>query len=99
MSLIGLDVSDWATICGYLHQMDQPQIHLLGGELGLIVFNLEKMQNLPNDMVKAWLRKEDNVKKKSGDPLTWNILVKALQTIGQDGIADDILREKCARST
>ena len=79
--------------------MDQPQIHLLGGELGLIVFNLEKMQNLPNDMVKAWLRKEDNVKKKSGDPLTWNILVKALQTIGQDGIADDILREKCARST
>ena len=99
MSLIGLDVSDWATICGYLHQMDQPQIHLLGGELGLIVFNLEKMQNLPDDMVKAWLRKEDNVKKKSGDPLTWNILVKALQTIGQDGIADDILREKCARST
>ena len=75
MSLIGLDVSDWATICGYLHQMDQPQIHLLGGELGLIVFNLEKMQNLPNDMVKAWHRKEDNVKKKSGDPLAWNILV------------------------
>ena len=99
MSLIGLDVSDWATICGYLHQMDQPQIHLLGGELGLIVFNLEKMQTLPNDMVKAWLRKEDKVKEKSGDPLTWNILVKALQTIGQDGIADDILREKCARST
>ena len=99
MSLIGLDVSDWATICGYLHQMDQPQIHLLGGELGLIVFNLEKMQNLPNDMVKAWHRKEDNVKKKSGDPLAWNILVKALQTIGRDGIADDILREKCARST
>ena len=92
-------MSDWATICGYLHQMDQPQIHLLGGELGLIVFNLEKMQNLPNDMVKAWLRKEDKVKEKSGDPLTWNILVKALQTIGQDGIADDILREKCARST
>ena len=70
MSLIGLDVSDWATICGYLHQMDQPQIHLLGGELGLIVFNLEKMQTLPNDMVKAWLRKEDKVKEKSGDPLT-----------------------------
>ena len=96
MSLIGLDVSDWATICGYLHKMNRSQIHRLGGELGLIVFNLEEMQTLPDDMVKAWLRKEDKVKEKSGDPLTWNILVKTLHKIGQNGIADDILREKCA---
>ena len=99
MSLVGLDVNDWATICGYLHKMNRSQIHRLGGELGLIVFNLEEMQTLPNDMVKAWLRKEDKVKEKSGDPLTWNILVKTLHKIGQNGIADDILREKCARST
>ena len=55
------------------------------------MFNLEKMQNLPGDMVKAWLRKEDNVKEKSGDPLTWSILVAALRKIGQNGVANDIL--------
>ena len=55
------------------------------------MFNLEKMQNLPDDMVKAWLRKEDRVKEKSGDPLTWRVLVAALQKIGQNGVADDIL--------
>ena len=55
------------------------------------MFNLEKMQNLPDDMVRAWLRQQDGVKKKSSDPLTWRVLVAALQKIGQNGIADDIL--------
>ena len=71
------------------------QIKLLGGELGLNVFNLEKMKTLPQDMVKSWLRQEDDVKKKCGDPLTWEALVKALQTLGQTGIADKILAQKC----
>ena len=97
MSLIGQDGGDWATICWYLHKMDRSQIHKLGGELGLIVFNLEKMQTLPDDMVRAWLRKEDSVQEKCGDPLTWNALVKALKKIGQTGIAGDILRDKCGQ--
>ena len=63
------------------------------------MFNLEKMQNLPGDMVRAWLRKEDNVKEKSGDPLTWSILVAALRNIGQNGVADDILKDKCTMAT
>ena len=78
--------------------MDQSQIVRLGGVLGLSIFRLEKMQALPDDMVKAWLRKEDDVKKKCGDPLTWEALVKALNKIGQTGIADDILRDKCGQS-
>ena len=81
---------DWFDICRYLDKLDRDQIQRLGGELGLNVFNLEKMQNLPDEMVKAWLRKEDRVKEKSGDPLTWSILVVALRKIEQHGVANDI---------
>ena len=76
---VTVDDKDWATICGYLHKMDRPQIQQLGGELGLSTFNLEKMKVLPGDMVRAWLRKQDHVKEKSGDPLTWKALVDALK--------------------
>ena len=62
------------------------------------VFKLQKMKTLPDDMVTSWLRKEDDVKKKCGDPLTWEALVKALQTLGQKGIADEILAQKCQPS-
>ena len=44
-------------------------------------------------MVRAWLRKQDHVKEKSGDPLTWKALVEALKKIGQQGIADDIFKD------
>ena len=75
--------------------MDRPQIQQLGGELGLSVFSLQMMLNIPGDMVIAWLRKQDHVKEKSSDPLTWKALVDALQRIGQQGIADDIFKDKC----
>ena len=88
------DEKQWASITGYLHKLDRSQIVELGGELGLSIFRLEKMQNLPGDMVKAWLIKQDNVKEKCGDPLTWEALVKVLHKIEQRGIADDILRDK-----
>ena len=92
---VTVDEKDWATICGYLRKMDRRQILRLGGELGLDLYNLEKMKDLPYDMVTAWLQKQDHVKEKSGDPLTWKALVDALQRIGQQGIADDILKDKC----
>ena len=74
------------------------QIRRLGGELGLDVYNLEKMQDLPDDMVKAWLRKENDVQEKCGDPLTWNVLVKKLKKTGQTGIARAIIRDKWGQS-
>ena len=89
--IVILDETNWSDICRYLNKLDRDQIQRLGGELGLSVFNLEKMQNLPGDMVRAWLRQQDNVKEKSGDPLTWSVLVVALRNIGQNGVADDIL--------
>ena len=89
--IIVLDETNWSDICRYLNKLDRDQIRQLGGELGLSVFNLEKMQNLPGDMVRAWLRQQDGVQKKSSDLLTWRVLVVALQKIGQNGVADDIL--------
>ena len=42
-------------------------------------------------MIAAWLRRQDNVDKKSGVP-TWRTLVKALRNpqVKQEGIAGDI---------
>ena len=94
-NIFTVDEKDWATICRYLRKMTRPQIQQLGGELGLSVFNLQMMLNLPGDMVTAWLRKQDHVKEKSGDPLTWKALVDALKRIGQQGIADNIFKDKC----
>ena len=51
--------------------------------------NLQKMKNFPEDMVAAWLRREDYVLKMSGEP-TWRSLVQALKTVGQEGTAKDI---------
>ena len=89
--IIVLDETNWSDICHYLNKLDRVQIRQLGGELGLSVFNLEKMQNLPGDMVSAWLRRQDNVEEKSSGPLTWRVLVVALKKLGQNGVAGDIL--------
>ena len=88
-------VGDWAAICFCLRKLDSGQCKQLGTLLGLNIFKLEKMTTLPDDMVKSWLRKEDKVKEKCGDPLTWEALVNALRKIGLNGIAHDIQRDKC----
>ena len=80
-----------------MNKLDTDQIKLLGGVLGLNVFKLEKMKTLPDDMVRSWLRQEDDVKK-CGDPLTWEALVNALRTLGKKGIADEIFVQKCQPS-
>ena len=81
-----------------MEKLDTNQITRLGGELGLNVFKLEKMKTLPDDMVRSWLRQEDDVKEKCSDPLTWEALVNALRTRGQTGIADEIFVQKCQPS-
>ena len=66
----------------------------LGLALGLSYRKLQNMKQYPDDMVDAWLRKEDDVLKKSGAP-TWRLLIAALREIQQEGIAQDI--EKMAQ--
>ena len=57
---------------------------------------LRKMTKYPDDMVAAWLRREDFVRSMSGEP-TWRTLVEALRKVGQEGTARDI-EEKESRS-
>ena len=65
---------------------------MLGGALGLHYPKLKRMNDLPSDMVAAWLQSEDGVQTTSGRP-SWDSLSKALREIGQAGIAETIERE------
>ena len=77
-------------VCDILKVLDEDQILSVGGALGLAYFILKKMKALPGDMVAAWFRKQDFVKK---DP-TWRILAEALKQVGQTGVAEKIEQEK-----
>ena len=44
---------------------------------------------LCEELVLAWLNQQDNVMKESGKP-TWESLMKALKTIGHEGLAQKI---------
>ena len=61
----------------------------MGGALGLYYSKLRKMTKYPDDMVAAWLRREDSVMSMTGEP-TWRTLVEALRRVGQEGTARDI---------
>jgi hypothetical protein len=47
------------------------------------------MTKYPDNMVAAWLRKEDFVLRMRGEP-TWRTLIEALRIIGQEGTATKI---------
>lgn len=74
--------------------MREEHIRQLGTALGLCYSNLEKMKNLPDDMVAAWLRREDDVEARGGI-LSWSQLADALQEIGQTGTATKIRKQEC----
>ena len=57
--------------------------------MGLSYSSMEKMTSYPDNMVAAWLRREDFVMSSSGEP-TWRTLVEALRKVGQEGTARDI---------
>lgn len=80
---------DHYEVCSYLREGNDLNLIRLGGALGLNYTNLERMKALPEEMVAAWLREEDNVEENSGEP-TWSSLVQALKKIGQNGIAKKI---------
>lgn len=77
----------------YLGDLEKTQIIKLGGALGLFYPNLKKMEGSLDDMVEAWLRKDDQVLSKSGHP-TWKSLVRALELTGNAGIAENIRKDK-----
>ena len=78
-------------------KLEKTHIYNLGLVLGLSQWKVKAMEDsrtFLDDVLAAWLRREDSVKKK-GVP-SWRTLVKALkhQLLGQTGIASDICRDK-----
>lgn len=87
-----VDISD------YLLILDKKQLYDLGLTLGLLHQHLKNLMDSPmflDDLIAAWLRKEDAVGQRF--PPTWRNLVRALRTprVSQHGIADRISKEKC----
>lgn len=85
-------------VCQSLKDLPPSELRNLGGALGLSYMTLAKMidQDLPNKMVAAWLRRQDYVKKRSGEP-TWSTLASKLEEIGQTGLAEDVKSRKWCR--
>ncbi len=82
-----LTTADIPSITKYLSSLPSPQIKILGVELGLDFVHLTNMnqETLLQDMVLAWLRRDDYVRE-----TTWHSLIKALESVGHNGIAANI---------
>ena len=81
---------DHFKVCQSLKSLGSPNTHKkLGGALGLLYPTLQKMTSFPDEVVAAWLNRQDNVLQHSGEP-TWSTLEEALRKIGQTGLAEDI---------
>ena len=86
-----LDVTD------YLQNIDKTHIYNLGLVLGLRQTKVRAMKDSDtflDDVITAWLRREDKVTEK-GEP-SWTVLANALKhhRVGQTGIANDLAKDK-----
>ena len=86
-------MADHHDACQELKGLSQEELTNLGDELGLSYLRLKQLTPLPEEMVAAWLSKEDNVLKRTGQP-TWRSLADALKRIGHAYIANKIIRER-----
>jgi len=88
---------DFLEITDYLIDMQKTDVYNLGLVLGLsqhkVVAKMDS-QTFLDEVITAWLRKEDQVIKK-GEP-SWTVLVNALKhrRVGQTGIASTIAKDK-----
>ena len=82
-------MADHHIITTHLRDLKNEVLMDLGGALGLRYSHLHNMSRpLLNEMVVAWLNREDHVLS-IGDP-SWARLIQALKDIHQPGIAKDI---------
>ena len=80
-------------ITQYLNDLSNEQLIKLGGALGLCFPTLQRMKDLPSEMVAAWLLRQEDVLQRGGEP-TYERLAKALAEIGQNGLAKDVREQK-----
>ena len=88
---------DLVDITNYLLPLEKIHIYNLGLVLGISQHKTKAMMDSStflDDVIAAWLRREDPVKK-NGEP-SWTVLVRALEhpRVGQCGIAQNIRKEK-----
>ena len=88
---------DFLDITEYLVGMEKTDVYNLGLVLGLSQRKVKAKKDLDtflDDVITAWLRKEDQVIKR-GEP-SWTVLVNALKhsRVGQTGIASQIAKDK-----
>ena len=78
--------------------MERIHVYHLGVVLGLsqikLKAKLEESKTFLDDVIAAWLRKEDQVIER-GEP-SWRVLISALKNcrVGQTGIASNIAKDK-----
>ena len=75
-------------VCDILKDLNLSHLIDLGSALGLSYIKCKECST-KSDIVACWLRKEDNVLSKSGEP-TWSVLEDALEKIRQRGIAESV---------
>ena len=92
-------IEDHFEICQSLRNLSGQELKELGGALGLHYPRVSKMTQLPDEMVSAWLKRQDDVLTRGGGEPTWNRLADALNQLGHTGTAEDIRRRKCDSST
>ena len=88
---------DLLDITDYLLPLERMHIYNLGLVLGISQHKTKAMMNSDtflDDVIAAWLRREDQVKKK-GEP-SWTVLVRALEhpRVRQCGISQNIKKDK-----
>lgn len=76
-------------ISQFLQDLPRDALISLGAALGLIYPKLQRMTHLPEELVAAWIRREDNVRR----PITLRTLAEGLKRIGQTGVASKILNQ------
>ena len=86
-------MSDHHSVRKYLENLSDENLIELGEALGLSYPKLRKMKPLLNEMVAAWLNRQDKV-----GETTWSTLVKALESVGQKGIANTITEAENLKS-
>ena len=92
------DEDDLLDVTDYLQNMEKTHVYNLGLVLGLKHIKVKNMKESSDtfldDVVAAWLRKEDQVTEK-GEP-SWTVLVNALKhpRVRQTGIASNISKDK-----
>ena len=88
---------DLIDITDYLLPLEKTHIYNLGLVLGISQHKTKGMMDSStflDDVIAAWLRREDQVNKK-GEP-SWTVLIRALEhpRVGQCGISQKIRKEK-----